>query len=49
VENPFDEEFKQDAIGVVALLVAIVGGVVCGLLGAYSLLNWLELLKGLWQ
>ena len=49
VENPFDEEFQQDAMGVAALLVAIVGGVISGLLVAYSLLNWFELLKGLWQ
>ena len=49
MENPFDEEFQQDAMGVVALLVAIVGGVAFGLLVAYSLLNWFELFKGLWQ
>ena len=49
MENPFDEEFKQDAIGLAALLVAIVGGVVSGLMVAYSLFNWFELLKGLWQ
>lgn len=49
MENPFDEEFQQDAIGVVALLVAIVGGVIAGLLVAYSFLNWFELLKGIWQ
>ena len=49
MENPFDEEFRQDAIGLAALFVAIVGGVVSGLLVAYSLLNWFELLKGSWQ
>ena len=49
MENPFDEEFQQDAIGVVALLVAIVGGVISGLLVAYSFLNWFELLRGLVQ
>ena len=47
MENPFDEEFRTDAMGVVALLVAIVGGVIAGLLVAYSFLNWFELLKGL--
>ena len=49
VENPFDEEFRQDAIGLAALLVAIVGGVISGGLVVYSLFNWFELLKGLWQ
>ena len=49
MENPFDEEFRQDAMGVAALLVAIVGGVISGLLAAYSLLNWFELLRGFWQ
>jgi hypothetical protein len=49
VENPFDEEFQQDAMGAVALLVAIVGGVISGLLVAYSWSNWFELFKGLWQ
>ena len=48
MENPFDEEFRTDAMGVVALLVAIVGGVISGILVAYSLLNWFELLRGLW-
>ena len=47
MENPFDEEFRTDAMGVVALLVAIVGGVIAGLLVAYSFLNWFELLKGI--
>ena len=49
MENPFDEEFRQDAIGLAALLVAIVGGVISGGLVVYSLFNWFELLKGLWQ
>ena len=49
MENPFDEEFRQDAMGVAALLVAIAGGVASGLLVAYSFLNWFELFKGLWQ
>ena len=49
MENPFDEEFRQDAMGVVALLVAIVGGVISGGLVAYSLFNWFGLLKGIWQ
>ena len=49
MQNPFDEEFRQDAMGVSALLVAIAGGVASGLLVAYSLLNWFDLLKGLCQ
>ncbi len=49
MENPFDEEFRQDAMGATALLVAIAGGVISGLLIASSLLNWFELLKGLCQ
>ena len=49
MENPFDEEFQQDAMGAVALLVAIVGGVISGGLVVYSLFNWFELFKGLWQ
>ena len=47
MENPFDEESRRDAMGLAALLVAIVGGVISGGLVVYSLFNWFELLRGL--
>ena len=47
MSNPFDEEFKQDAMGVGALLVAVVLGISLGAMVVISAFNWFEFFRGM--
>ena len=49
MSNPFDEEFKQDAMGVGALLVAVVLGISLGAMVVISAFNWFEFIKEMIQ
>ena len=45
----FDDEFMDDAIGVAALLVAVMLGISFGAMVVIAAFNWFEFLKGLVQ